>query len=396
MKKYFLANIILLALSVNCFSQTVEKNIKFFLKGELLTKDTGHVVLWYYDFKNKFHADTAILNKGKFIFTGTVNLVCEALLWTNLQNLDFDDHSVIRFLLEPNKIYISYSDSKIVIKGSTSQIEKENWDREKLDLLTTKATIRKNADSLYQLSKIDKLPVNGNNQQIVSINETIKVKDLGYIRSHKDSYLSGYLLSKHNRRLVIDSLQIYYSLLDDNVKRSTIGYKLLEIIYPLTNDQNFRKLNPLYDIKFDERLNKIKSIYDFTLSDTAANKIEFLSFKGKYLVLDFWASWCVPCLANIPTQKEMINDYKADSIEFISISLDTDIDKWKQSIKKYHLDGLQLSAPEAFAELIAVYYKVLWVPHYIIIDKNGLVVNPNAPQPLDPKLKIILDSLLRK
>ena len=109
----------------------MDKNEKFLIEGELQSKDTGRVVLWYYDVKNKFHADTAILNKGKFIFTGTVNAVCEALLWTNLQNLNFDDHSVVRFLLEPNNIYISHSDSTILIKGSSSQMEKENWDREK-------------------------------------------------------------------------------------------------------------------------------------------------------------------------------------------------------------------------------------------------------------------------
>ena len=396
MKKYCLVHLILLAVSVNCFCQSMDKNEKFLIEGELQSKDTGRVVLWYYDVKNKFHADTAILNKGKFIFTGSVNAVCEALLWTNLQNLNFDDHSVVRFLLEPNNIYISHGDSKILIKGSSSQIEKENWDKEKLDLLTTKAAVKKNADSVYQFLKTNKPSLNANNNQIVSINEAIRIKDLEYIRTQPDSYLSGYLLLKHNRKLVIDSLQMYYSLLGDKVKKSTIGKKLIEIIYPLTDDVNFRKNNPLFDVKFEAELNNIKSIYDFSLNDTAGKKINLTTLKDKYLILDFWASWCIPCLANIPAQKQMIIDYKNDPVQFVSISLDTDINKWKQSIKKNGLDGLQLSAPKAFAELIAVYYKVLWVPHYIVIDKNGRVVNADAPQPLDPELRILLDRLLKK
>ena len=263
-------------------------------------------------------------------------------------------------------------------------------------MLTTKAAIKKNTDSVYQFSKTNKPSLNANNNQIVSINETIRIKDLEHIRTQPDSYLSGYLLSKHNRKLVIDSLQMYYSLLGDEVKRSTIGKKLLEIIYPLTNDENFRKNNPLFDVKFEAELTNIKSIYDFSLNDTAGNKINLASLKDKYLILDFWASWCIPCLANIPAQKQMIIDYKNDPIQFVSISLDTDINKWKQSIKKNGLDGLQFSAPKAFAELIAVYYKVLWVPHYIVIDKNGRVVNADAPQPLDPELRILLDRLLKK
>jgi hypothetical protein len=93
--------------------------------------------------------------------------------------------------------------------------------------------------------------------------------------------------------------------------------------------------------------------------------------------------------------KKMMEEYKSLPIQFVSISVDTDIDKWKQSIKKHDFDGLHLSEPEAFAGLIAIYFKILWVPHYIIIDKNGNIINPDAPSPNDPELKKQLDNLLK-
>lgn len=387
MKKNIITIIIIFSFSSKICGQKYQNNRNFEVHGNLLNKDTGRIVLWYYDYENKFHNDTVNLVNGGFIFKGTVNGACEALLWTNTSNLNFDDHSVVRFLLVPNKIFIAFSDSIIIIKGSDAQKEKENWDFKKSDLLDYKASIKKNINFLNQALS---------SKMADSINEKIRASDLNYIRNNNNSYLSGYLLTNHNRKLSIDTLQLYYSLLSMNVKKSTIGKKLLAIIYPLTSDNNFRKFNPLYDENFDKNLNRINSIYDFSLINVNGEKIDLGIYKGKYLILDFWASWCVPCLANIPTQKQLIKEYKNEPIEFISISLDTDINKWKESIIKHDLEGMQLIAPKAFAELIAVYCKVLWVPHYIIIDKNGLFINGDAPQPLDPQFKILLDGILKK
>ncbi|HSZ86611.1 MAG TPA: DUF4369 domain-containing protein, partial [Puia sp.] len=90
------------------FSQTAHSNNQFVIDGEIIGRDTGTIVLWYDDSRNKGVADTFKLNMGKFHLTGTVNRVCEAILWTNVKNHDFDDPSVVHFLLEPNTISISY------------------------------------------------------------------------------------------------------------------------------------------------------------------------------------------------------------------------------------------------------------------------------------------------
>ncbi len=404
MRAYLLNTLFLLTISTNCFCQTGNKNNKFTISGKLLNRDTGKVVLFYFDLENKYHHDTAIIKKDRFVFSGTVNRVCEALLWTNLKNMNFDDRSVIRFLLVPKKISINFQESRepaAIILGSNLQKEKEAWDSKKSALLTAKADLHKNSDTFYRQAKITNPPDFANTVKYLtfqrdSIIEKIRIKDIGYIKAHTDSYLSSYLLLNHYRKLPIDTLQMLYVMLGSEVKKSTIGKSLLDVIYPLTNDEDFRRLNPVVDLDFDKRLKKIHSIYDFSLNDTAGNKIDLGALKWKYLILDFWASWCHPCIENIPTQKQMMKDYNVDSIQFISISLDTDIDKWKRAVKQHGLTGLQLSEPDGFSGLIAVYFKVLYVPHYILVDKTGHIINAHAPQPLDPELKIILDKLLNK
>lgn len=364
-------------------------NNKFIIKGELLDRDSGKVILWYSDVENNFHKDTTELKNGKFFFSGNVNGACEGILWTNIKNINYEDHSVIRFLLEPAEYSISFNQSgedAAIIRGSKLQAEKDNWDYQIADLLRARSDFYKKI--------ISNIPVSGNEKD--SILQKITTKDIGYIKEHTDSYLSGYLLLKHERKIPIDSLQELYISLAGDVKKSSIGKELIGYIYPLTNDKDFRASNPMINAKFDRTLNKIKSIYDFNLSDTSGNKIELVKFKGKYIVVDFWASWCSPCIANIPMLKQMMTDYKSYPVQFISVSLDADINNWKQSIRTNNFSGLQLSEPNGFNGLIAVYYKIIWVSHYVVIDKAGQIINADAPTAGDPKLKILLDTLLKK
>lgn len=384
------------------YSQSDNSN-QFFIKGKLLNKHTGKVVLSYVDYDEP-RKDTAILRNGEFSFSGKVNGACEAILWTNLKTINIDDKTVLRFLLDASNYTINFSENRkpaSIITGSKLQREKENWDNEKVKLLEAKADYYHRSDSLYKLSKTSVLPgvqnaINKLPREKDSLLGLIREKDILYIKEYPDSYLSGYLLSWHERKISLDSVQNLYKLLSKKVKNSTVGNWVLAYIYPLTNDEPFRTANPLHGKTFGEQLTKIKSIYEFSCSDSSGNKINFSSFKGKYLVIDFWASWCVPCIDNIPSLKKMIEDYKDYPIEFISISLDKDNGKWKNALNKYKLSGIQVIEPKSFESLLAVYFKVLWVYHYLIIDKNGKIKNPKAPPALDPELKIILDKLLSK
>lgn len=391
-------------LSATTYSQQKPKKNEFILKGRLLNKDTGRISLWYSDSKNIYHRDTIDLKNGKFYFEGSVDGVCEAILWTKLKNNDYDDKSVIRFLLEPSDYFISFKESeepKIIIIGGITQSEKNYWDNKKKDLVKKKSNLRNRLYSLHKLAKTDtskiyKDIIAKEGFRLDSISEKIKKKDIEYIKNHPQSNLSAYLLTKHNRRMPLDTVQKLYQAFSKTVKKTSIGKELLGYIYPLTNDEKFKASNPMIDEIFDRKLNEIKSIYDFKLKNDFGKDISLESFKGKYIVLDFWASWCKPCIENIPSLKEMINKYQFDSIQFISISLDTDIVQWKLSLRKHDFDGIQLSEPLGFKSLIAVYCKTLWVGHYVIINKSGQIINFNAPSPSDPQLKKIIDDLLNK
>lgn len=127
-------------------------------------------------------------------------------------------------------------------------------------------------------------------------------------------------------------------------------------------------------------------------------------FKGKYVYVDVWATWCGPCKAEIPSLKEIEKSYHGKNIEFVSISVDNgrgykdksfeaSKEGWKAMIAEKEMGGTQLFADKAWESDFTKGYKVNSIPRFILIGPDGTVVNPDAPRPSSPKLIKLFNSL---
>lgn len=123
-------------------------------------------------------------------------------------------------------------------------------------------------------------------------------------------------------------------------------------------------------------------------------------FKGKYVYIDLWATWCRPCLAEIPALQKLEKEYHNKNIEFVSISIDNERTaktwenaekKWKTMVADKNLTGVQLFAGKDVDFLTA--YQVSSIPRFILLDPQGNIVDNNAPRPSDLKLKKVFDGL---
>ena len=132
------------------------------------------------------------------------------------------------------------------------------------------------------------------------------------------------------------------------------------------------------DSSFYEKLKNIKSIYDISLTSIDGETISLSKYKNKILLLDFWSSWCNPCVASIPYVNQLIDDLKNHSIEIISVSMDAKPSVWKNAVTNNNYKGVHLLDKDG---LLATYYKVLWAPKYIIIDNTGAIIDADAPSP---------------
>jgi thiol-disulfide isomerase/thioredoxin len=386
---------------LECYAQAKARKVDFQVFGHISGRDTGSVVLWHMNEAKEYLADTTSLDHGQFTFSGNVGSACEAIIWTNQRNKDFFDQSVIRFILEPGVIHISKIEGVrlAAFSGSHAQDEKAKWDsvksslyeaeEQRLETAASLSSIEKQAGQSLFATRLDSLY-----RQIDSIKAIRTKLDIGYVAKHPESYLGGYLLEKQCRKISVDSVKLLYTALADSVKNSSIGYEVLKYVFPLTDDKEFRNKNPLFSAEFTKRLVGINSIHDLSLRDMSGKLVDFTTFKGKYLLVHVWTSWCTGCIADIPMWNNLLKQYDPAAIQFISVSLDTDGDRWKQAVGKHQPSGLQLIDSNAFTGLFAVYCKVLWVGKYLIADPQGHIINYDVAQPGEPEWRKLLDNVI--
>ena len=130
----------------------------------------------------------------------------------------------------------------------------------------------------------------------------------------------------------------------------------------------------------------------FTNYENANGGTNSLSdFKGKIVYVDVWVTWCRPCLAEIPALKALHDKFKGNkNIEFVSISVDDDKEAWKKAVKDKQLKGVQLIADKAFESQFIQDYGINQIPTFLLIDKDGNILDANAPRPSDPEIEKIL------
>ncbi|MNK94849.1 Thiol:disulfide interchange protein TlpA [compost metagenome] len=128
-------------------------------------------------------------------------------------------------------------------------------------------------------------------------------------------------------------------------------------------------------------------------ADTLGNMVSLTDFKGKYLLIDFWASWCVPCRAANPGVVKLYNHYKAKNFDVLGISLDKgDKTKWIEAIRKDGLIWHHISDLKGWDNEISRAFGINSIPATVLVDPNGVIIARNLSEQqletfLEEKLK---------
>jgi thiol-disulfide isomerase/thioredoxin len=205
----------------------------------------------------------------------------------------------------------------------------------------------------------------------------------------------------------------YLNLVSKEVKSPVIKNNLLyaEAKYAITytNDlQNYynsfiaNTSNEVHKKEISDTYNKLMKLSKGKPSPSFENYENFdgdstslKDLRGKYVYIDVWATWCGPCIREIPSLKELIKNHEGKNIAFMSISVDKQKDhgKWKEMVKEKDMKGIQLFAPNDWESDFIKEYSIMGIPRFILIDPNGNIVNANAPKPSDTELTNLLGSL---
>lgn len=129
---------------------------------------------------------------------------------------------------------------------------------------------------------------------------------------------------------------------------------------------------------------------DVELYDLKGNRVNFSKYRGKYVFVDLWASWCIPCIKEIPHLKQLEKDLQNKDVVFLSISTDTNVAAWKKKVAALGLEGELLNNKD---NKLCESLNVRGIPFFLIYDKEGKLYKYNAYRPSDMRLKPLLEGL---
>ena len=326
---------------------------------------------------NKWHEmiDTTNAINGQFSFKGYIDELTGAYIKI--------DGTPIRIYLEPTRIKLTVDKTQpYIYELSGTSVDKENneltaelLNNRKLcyekynyiNYLTEQIELQN--DNLIKDSLIDVLNHNISEYQVVD-REIFTTIYLDFVLKHNDYKIIPDLLYQIGDKGMVgmDTIKSLYNNLPEKTKNGMSG----KLVFEQISWMNYKKKSFVGGNAPD-----IKGI------DIFGNTIKLSEFKDRnYVLIDFWASWCSPCLKGIPKLEQINNDYREKGLEIIGVSLDTDSIAWLDAIDKYQIKTKwpQLLHPQ-FADRIlfnkdniSEVYNIEYIPLYILIDKQGKII----------------------
>ncbi|HET7001649.1 MAG TPA: thioredoxin-like domain-containing protein [Puia sp.] len=135
-----------------------------------------------------------------------------------------------------------------------------------------------------------------------------------------------------------------------------------------------------------------KTVPELVMPDPNGKQVSISSFKGKYLLIDFWASWCGPCRMENPNVVKAYNEFKGKNFTILGVSLDKDKDSWKKAIAQDHLNWTQMSDLKYWNSQAVETFGFQGIPFNVLVDPSGKVIAESLRgEDLDAKLRQILN-----
>ncbi|PWS30147.1 TlpA family protein disulfide reductase [Pedobacter paludis] len=136
----------------------------------------------------------------------------------------------------------------------------------------------------------------------------------------------------------------------------------------------------------------------FSIPDASGKMVSLNDFKGKVIAIDVWATWCIPCMHSLPFFLKLRDKYKNNQdVVFVSISTDNakSKDKWISFLKSKGMNGVDLHAGDESATPFEKAYNITGIPRYILIDKQGKIIEDHAPQASEPEYEALIQTALQ-
>jgi len=310
--------------------------------------------------------DSTTVQNGKFQFTGKLDEPKEVIVAVRpTTGGDPQKRDYIGFILENTNITLQSKTNLVDAEIIGSKSENENREREVLiKPLTAKIMSlqnqygKKNKDGQFEYPIEIRKKAGDSVSQLV---REIKNVNKRFVESHLNSYagLSAYNLYVLDSKFVASEVEPLFHRFSTALKSSPLGQRTME------------------KIEIGKRRQEGATATDFTQNDQNGKPFTLSSLRGKYVLVDFWASWCAPCRAENPNVVRAYNALKGDRFEIVSVSLDAGKEQWLAAIETDGMPWIHVSDLKYWKNEVALMYGINAVPQNILVDPKGVIVAKN-------------------
>ncbi len=205
------------------------------------------------------------------------------------------------------------------------------------------------------------------------------IMEIEQLISHQSAYMKGIGQIKNDYIKDVLSFEFTKSrLLASQNKKELYTYYLKYA----TNSEQKQQIETLYNKVKNIEIGKPSPKF-VNYENHAGGTTSLDDFKGKYVYIDIWATWCTPCIRQFPYIEELEEKYHNKNIEFVSISVDKvqQYDDWRKMVTEKELKGTQLLADNSFKSSFISKYYIKGIPRFIFLDPEGNIINADTPQP---------------
>ncbi|AFL85427.1 thiol-disulfide isomerase-like thioredoxin [Belliella baltica DSM 15883] len=124
-----------------------------------------------------------------------------------------------------------------------------------------------------------------------------------------------------------------------------------------------------------------QQVPDFSFVNINGEEVNLSDLRGNLVYIDIWATWCGPCIAEHPHWDKMKEEYKDKDVSFLTVSIDDSKEPWEKMVKDKNMDGLQWFSANAWKSDLAQHFMVNAIPRFLLLDKEGKIIDPSADRP---------------
>lgn len=229
----------------------------------------------------------------------------------------------------------------------------------------------------------------------VEIKNSIAENGMGYFYNIQGIMKKKYELALFNDPDAKEFYDWLESELPEEVRYEFMAYSLRSDfsnrIYSEFNDSSkYPEMSKIVKEKYNhlEGMLEGSQAPNVKFENTLGASVTLNELKGKYTYIDLWATWCGPCIKEIPSLQRIEKEYHGKNIQFVSVSFDKEKDheKWLDFVEDKNLTGIQLIAKKETNDILSKTYNIKMIPRFIFLDPEGRIIDATAPFPSDPLL----------